>query len=72
MKKTVEKEIYKINKLVKKGTKGDVDILDFLFDIEKNYEYNDDGKEATCGYIIRGLYDEAYNFIDEWIKNNKQ
>ena len=31
MKKTVEKEIYKINRWVKKETNGDVDILDFLF-----------------------------------------
>lgn len=38
MKKTVEKEIYKINRWVKKETNEDVDILDFLFDAEENYE----------------------------------
>lgn len=70
MKKTVEKEIYKINRWVKKETNGDADILDFLFDAEKNYEYNDDGEKATCDYIIRGLWFEADNFIDVWKENN--
>ena len=70
MKKTVEKEIYKINRWVKKETSGDVDILDFLFDAEENYEYNDDGEKETCDYITRGLWFEADNFVDVWKENN--
>lgn len=70
MKKTVEKEIYKINRWVKKETKNDVDILDFLFDAEENYEYDDDGKNATCEYIMRGLWSEADSFVDLWKENN--
>ena len=67
MKKTVEKEIYKINKWAKKET--GVDILDFLFDGEENYEYDDDGNKTTCDYIIRGLWNEADNFVDFYKKN---
>lgn len=72
MKKTVKKEIYKINKWVKKETSDETDILDFLFDAEENYEYNDDGEKATCDYIIRGLWNEADIFITAWKENNKQ
>ena len=69
MKKTVEKEIYKINRWVKKQTHDEiVDITDFLFDAEENYEYNDDGEEATCDYIIRGLWHEADSLVDLWME----
>lgn len=61
MYKTVEKAIYRIAKEVKKETGSD--ITDFLFDASENYEYNDDGRKATCQWIINGLENEADNFI---------
>ena len=62
MKKTVEKSIARIVKRVKKETGSD--ITAFLYDAVKNYEYDDDGKPATCDWIIRGLENEADNFCD--------
>ena len=46
MYKTVEKAIYRIANKVKKETGSD--ITDFLFDASDNYEYDDDGRKATC------------------------
>ena len=38
-------------------------LLIFLFDASDNYEYDDDGRKATCQWIINGLENEADNFI---------
>ena len=62
MKKTVEKAILRIANRVRKETGRDIE--DFLYDAEKNYEYNDDGEPAACGWIIRGLENEADMFCD--------
>lgn len=61
MYKTVEKAIYRIAKEVRKETGND--ITDFLFNISENYEYNDDGKKATCQQIINSLEYQADCFV---------
>ncbi len=62
MQKTVKRAIERIAKRVVRET--GVDISDFLNDAYYNYEYNEDGEKATCDYIIRGLENEAENFLD--------
>lgn len=62
MKKTVEKAILRIAKRVKKETGGD--ITDFLYGAAENYEYDDEGKPASCYWIIRGLENEADMYCD--------
>lgn len=61
MYKTVEKAINRIdNRVIKELGYG---IEDFLYDAAENYEYDMDGNKATCDYIIRGLENEADNYI---------
>ena len=71
MKKTVEEAIYRINRRVKRETAPDVEFLDFLFDAHDVYEYDEDGREATCDYIIRGLEHEADIFVEFWRNENE-
>ena len=68
MYKTVKKEIEKIRKYVEKET--GIDIIDFLYEAEENYEIDDDGNKATCSWIINGLWNEADNYVDYWKENN--
>lgn len=68
MKKTVEKAILRINnRVIREVGSG---ILDFLYDAEYNYEYDEDGNPATCDFIIRGLENEADMYID-FLKGEK-
>lgn len=72
MKKTVEKAIVKINNWVEKQTEKGVDITDFLYDAEENYEFNEDGEPTTCDWIINGLWNEADMFVDVWKQNKSK
>lgn len=61
MYETVEKAIDRINNRVIKELGYGID--DFLYGVAENYEYDMNGNKATCDYIIRGLENEADNFI---------
>ncbi len=68
MQKTVERAIKRICREVEEET--GCNIIDFLSDAYYNYEYDDEGKKATCDYIIRGLEYEAEKFLDVWHETN--